>query len=61
MRAVIRHVRAPEVNGCRWCGHLERGHGLTYTSGAGYHLWVPPTDGQRKARFLARQNWRAAP
>lgn len=58
--ARVRHTTAPDPSGCRWCGRDERGHGLSFTRGAGYHTWGMPTLAQRKARMRARTASRAA-
>lgn len=53
-RTRIRFVGAPTPNGCRWCGKEQRVHGNTYSRSVGGHLWVVPTDAQRKARMHSR-------
>lgn len=52
---VVRHVYAPYVNGCRWCG-FNKGdaHSGRYVRGKGVHEYEPPTQTQREARLLAR-------
>lgn len=51
----IRHRSAPDPNGCRWCGHPDRGHANRWAPSVGPHQWVEPTPAQRKARMLARR------
>jgi hypothetical protein len=52
---IVRHVHAPFVNGCRWCG-FETGaaHAGHTIWGRGIHDYEPPTQEQRKARLDAR-------
>lgn len=41
-------------NGCRWCGVEKEKHSTDWAEEVQYHVWVAPTDAQRKARILAR-------
>ena len=50
--------RSPQPNGCRWCGELERGHGIRILPGVGAHSWVAPTQLQIRSRMLARRGHR---
>ncbi len=52
---VNRHREFPY--GCRWCGEPRRGHPLDKWTPVvdGYHQWTEPTQGQIKARMLARR------
>lgn len=56
----LRHKTTPEPSGCRWCGRIERSHGMYYTTAKGIHLWEPPTLAQRKARIIANIRKREA-
>jgi hypothetical protein len=62
-----RHGVPYDPDGCRLCGLPQRartpnesGHGRRWIEGAGYHLWIQPTDAQRKARMAARRALRTA-
>jgi hypothetical protein len=52
---VNRHREIP--SGCRWCGKSKRAHGWSEWTPVvdGYHQWTEPTQGQVKARMLARR------
>ena len=52
--------RVSEPFGCKYCGAEKRWHGRRSISGAGVHGWERPTDGQVKARMLARRAARLA-
>lgn len=56
----VRHEVSPGPSGCRWCGRDARGHGLSYSGGAGYHSWEAPTTAQRKSRIIAHATARRA-
>lgn len=43
------------MNGCAFCGVPEREHGIEYDVTVKFHLYVSPTDEQRKQRLLDRQ------
>lgn len=45
------------INGCLWCGELERGHGRRYDSlhPSGSPLYKAPSTALRKARLLVRR------
>lgn len=44
------------VNGCHWCGIVDRDHGNLWTFGRGWHRWEAPTDAIRLGRLrLQRQ------
>lgn len=47
--------RVSEPFGCALCGVEKRSHGRRYIGGAGMHAWERPSDGQVKARMLARR------
>jgi hypothetical protein len=49
----LRHRSAPAMNGCRWCGADERGHGQMWVPGKKWHTHTEPTDAQRLARKRA--------
>lgn len=51
----IRHWQVPTPNSCRWCGIAFGGHAFRWVPSHGWHIWVEPTDAQRKARMKA---WR---
>jgi hypothetical protein len=55
MHTVIRHEKAPNPSGCRWCGVDERPHASRWTRSVGLHRWTPPTRNQRLARMLSRR------
>lgn len=46
-------------SGCRWCGISKRDHMQRWTppskGGPGWHQWIQPTQGQTKARMIARR------
>lgn len=44
------------LNGCIWCGELERGHGLRYDQQhpSGAHGYRAPNTALRKARLLLK-------
>lgn len=48
-------MRMPPPNGCTHCGLPERAHLRVWTDGTGWHTWVEPSDEQREARTIARQ------
>lgn len=58
----------PDPDGCKFCGHPERGHGRVYTlaphpdtgEDIGWHSWAEPTDAQRLERMKQRSKWRVA-
>lgn len=39
------------VNGCAFCGQLQRNHGMTSAGSKGLHRWVEPSNELRKQRF----------
>lgn len=47
------------VNGCRWCGLVDREHPNLWTFRRGYHRWEAPTDDTRKARLKLQRQLRA--
>ncbi|ORB51989.1 hypothetical protein BST43_19715 [Mycobacteroides saopaulense] len=55
VRSQRRAVSAPAPNCCRWCGTDERMHAIEWSTQAGYHRWIAPTDAQRKSRMVARR------
>ena len=64
-----RHGVPYDPDGCRLCGVPQRpsttngfSHGGSrWIDGAGYHLWLAPTDAQRLARMRARRAARTNP
>ena len=60
MTTRIRHHKAPNPSGCRWCGIDEREHGRQWKPDVGWHKWEEPTRDQRLARMHARRNTRHA-
>ena len=42
-------------SGCSACGREERSHGMTWMSGVGFHLYIEPTQSQRKQRMIKRR------
>lgn len=52
----------PHPNGCRWCGADREEHLQRWTPTVKWHVWVEPTDEQRKQRLLARRaRWKQPP
>jgi hypothetical protein len=50
----------PNPNGCRHCGVDRESHLQRHVEPVGWHVWVEPTDTQRKERMLAhRAAWEA--
>lgn len=45
----------PIPNGCRWCGIDRHSHYQQWVPNIGWHMWVEPTDPQRKQRMLERR------
>jgi hypothetical protein len=43
------------INGCRYCGQLEREHANRWTEGVGWHRYADPGDEVRKSRWKLRQ------
>lgn len=39
------------INGCRWCGILEREHCSVYSPKVGYHTYIAPDDLLRIERY----------
>lgn len=52
-RTLIRHYKAPRLNGCRWCGYENKSHGFIWVKSVGNHAYTPPTSDQIKARAIA--------
>ncbi len=51
----------PNPNGCRWCGIDPEEHVRLWAPTVNWHLWVEPTDAQRKKRILDRRARRRHP
>lgn len=49
------------INGCLWCGELERGHGQRFDSlhPFGANGYKAPSTALRKARYLLRRSLNA--
>lgn len=45
----------PNPNGCMWCGTDPQTHLMRWVPDVKWHLWVEPTDAQRKERIQARR------
>ncbi|MER8233529.1 hypothetical protein [Streptomyces sp. NPDC094049] len=43
---------------CRWCGIDQRAHFQQWKPPVGWHTYAPPTQGQIKARVIARRTAR---
>lgn len=46
----------PSPDGCRWCGHRQRGHLQMWRASVHWHAWAQPTGAQRLARMKARRS-----
>jgi hypothetical protein len=49
-------VSSAQPFACRWCGVPEREHMQRWKPPVGWHQWTQPTQGQIKARMLARRS-----
>ena len=47
----MENVELP-INGCRYCGELERDHARVWTEGVGWHTYVEPGDVVRRSRLI---------
>lgn len=56
----MRASTLPSPNACRWCDIDRETHLQRWAIGVMWHLWVEPTDEQRKARMLAAREARLA-
>jgi len=48
----------PDPSGCAICGWDKRRHGISYTSGYGFHNWIAPDDALILSRMRERRESR---
>lgn len=48
-------VHLVDVNGCRHCGALARGHANRWIARVGWHTYAEPTTEERLARFKLKR------